>query len=133
MGQLVKLFEPAEAATPPIALPAAGPSGREITYGFFTVARFLGVERRSENWKRSYVQALIDQEGFPPPLPMLHAGALSREIYPRKSQWPAVAVAAWFRRQSPAQAVAQIEDAEALEAAAAAGSRLDAAAEGLFS
>jgi len=129
-----------EASADPLACIDARPSVRafpnparpEITYGLFTIARFLGVDRRGEAWKRDYVQALIDQEGFPAPLPLLVRGELSKDIHPRRSQWPALAVRAWFLAQSPCHAVARVEDAAMLDAAADAANRLDQAAEELF-
>jgi hypothetical protein len=130
-------FSPPTAQIPPPALPspalaAMEPTRPEVTYGLFTIARFLGVDRRGESWKKTYVQALIDQEGFPPPIPLLVGTRLSGQIHARRSQWSALAVAAWFRARVPAQAIARIEDAAALEEATRAADRLDGRAEELF-
>lgn len=122
---------PAIPAPSPLSLiPDTGLAGP--TLRLHAVARMLGVEARSERFKAAYVARLIAEEGFPAPLPMLVRGTLSRDIHPRKSCWPALAVRAWFLAQSPAHAVATVADAEALEAAAASAARLDAAAADLF-
>lgn len=102
------------------------------TLGLHAIARLLGVWKRSENWKKRYIEALIETEGFPDPLPMLHGERLSTEIHPRKSQWLTISVRGWFLSKTPAQAIALVGDAEEVEAACAAANRLDGAADNLF-
>lgn len=93
-----------------------------------SIARLLGVPARSERWKARYIKQLIDDENFPAPLPMLVDDGLTREISPRRSRWLAEPVCAWFAGHMPPHAVANAEDAAALEAAA----RLDRSARDLF-
>jgi hypothetical protein len=100
----------------------------EPTWPMHTIARKLGVNRRSPRWQRDYIAALIANEGFPAPLPTMINKAISRDISPAHSRWIPAAVAAWLGGTLPPGTLAALESAEAREAA----DRLDARAADLF-
>lgn len=113
--------------TPPHAPPAAAQGRADPTCGLFDIIARLGVQRhggrpRSVSWAARYVQALIDDEGFPKPLPLFDRGKLARDIRPR-SRWQRAAVDAWFDEASGPAAAAAIDAAAARDAAAAMDAR----------
>lgn len=82
------------------------------------ICRQLG-EAGSDAAKITYVRGLIDDHGFPRPLPHLaHGGKISLDIHPIRSQWIRVAVEAWLADFLPPTATAAL-DAAAQRAAAA--------------
>lgn len=107
---------------------APEPRRAEVTWPMYRVAAELGVGKRNARYQRDYLAALIENEGFPQPLPVLVKGALTREISPARSRWIAAAVQAWLDGTLPPGITAAIESIEAHDAA----DRLDAAADNLF-
>jgi hypothetical protein len=106
------------------ALPPSAAQGRQDpTCGLFDILARLGqaqagTRRRSPAWAARYIQALIDREGFPAPLPILHGDKLCREIRTR-SRWQLAAVDAWFDDQAGPAASNHVDAAAARQAAQA--------------
>jgi hypothetical protein len=107
----------------PIAARASGP----LTYPLFSVAGMLGQRQRSPAWICRYLDQLIEHEGFPPPLPLLTRGGLTRSAH-RRSEWLRDAVDAWLGGQAPPPLAPAIDEA----ARSAAGARMDARARRLY-
>lgn len=112
---------------PPHAPPAAAQGRQDPTCSLFDILARLGAQqhggrRRSFAWGARYVQALIDAEGFPQPLPAFRSSKLTREIG-RASRWQLAAVDAWFDEASGPAAAAAIDAAAARDAAAAMDAR----------
>lgn len=109
------------------ARPAAAQGRADPTCGVFDILSRLGQARhggrqRSFPWAARYVQALIDGDGFPPPLPLLHGSVLTRDIRPR-SRWQLAAVDAWFDDAAGPAASNHADAAAARHAADAMDSR----------
>lgn len=91
-----------------------------------SIGRRLGVRDMSARRLCGYVTQLIDQRGFPKPLPAYRGKKLHDEVIIH-SRWVKPAVDAWFDTFLPPEALAAL-DAQARQAAAA---EMDAAAAGL--
>lgn len=110
-----------------VAPPAAAQGRADPTCGLFDILARLGQARhggrqRSFAWGARYVQALINGDGFPPPLPLLHGSTLAREIRPR-SRWQLAAVDAWFDEAAGPAATSAADAAAARHAADAMDAR----------
>lgn len=82
------------------------------------ICRQLG-EAGSDAAKITYVRGLIDEHGFPRPLPHLaHGGKVSLDIHAIRSQWIRAGVEAWIADFLPPAGAAAL-DAAAQRAAAA--------------
>lgn len=89
------------------------------TCSFYYVKSLLGVHRFSDDRTASYLQTLVDEHNFPPPLPTpLVKGRITLKAHPR-SRWVRPAVDAWFEGYMPPAAAAAM-DAKAMAEAAAA-------------
>ncbi|RIV87478.1 hypothetical protein [Aurantiacibacter zhengii] len=98
------------------------------TIGFHKLRVRFGRADYSDDRFCAYLQLLIDDQGFPPPLPRhvqprrkdrstpLPRARLCCEPHP-KSQWPAHAVDAWFEDFLPPANAAQVEASAMREAA----------------
>lgn len=94
------------------------------TYDVAAIARRLGVDRRSRPWQVRYVAKLIEERGFPKPLPTMLGDAVTEDIKPTWSRWIREAVDAWFDGQLPPSAVAALTAAETAEVDAKIAGRL---------
>jgi len=103
------------------------PDAAAPTIDLFGLSQLLGIQLRGQGWRVRYVQALIDQQNFPKPLPQLRGEELSDKISPRYSRWLRGPVEAWLYGTVPPNLAGVIEDQAAKEAA----NRLDQAAEAL--
>ena len=96
------------------------------TYNLWQTAALVGCRRFGKERLLSYLTALIDQHGFPRPLPAPVKKRAVAAVHPA-SQWRRVAVDHWLDGFLPPDCTAAL-DAQALEAAASA---MDQAAAGL--
>lgn len=123
---------PLPPAPPPIAqIPAAPPPAFErpvLTYSMFEVARHLGVNSRSANWVKHYLEQMQAEVGFPPPLPTISKKKLTHEIVPGKSRWVASLVHAWLGKLASSDLATAIDEEQLRQASF----RLDQSAENLF-
>lgn len=108
--------------------PSAAQGRADPTCGLFDILARLGQSRRgarprSFSWAARYVQALIEGEGFPAPLPLFHRNAVSRDIRPG-SRWQLAAVDAWFDAALDPAASAHVDAAAARRAAEAMDARV---------
>ena len=105
------------------------PDDADPTVGMSWLKRQLGrTDYRATRFVR-YVELLIDQQGFPPPLPTLRTsrgGQLIDGVVP-ESKWRRAAVLAWLEDFLPPANAGQLAAAEARTAA----TDMDAAAAGL--
>lgn len=123
-----RAFAPAPVAAPDAPRRAAGPGNpRNSTCGLWEVAGRLGIAHRSAGFICRTVAALIAGEAFPAPYPVCRAGVLHRGVH-GDSQWPRVAVEAWFDDRLPRDARGRLDQAERAEV----DSRLSANAARLF-
>jgi len=107
------------------ALPPAPIDAPTCTLSY--IKRQLGRGDFGDRRMCTYVRALIQQEGFPPPLPcMLRGGTLTREVTP-KSRWIRSAVDAWIEDFLPPANAAAVDRL----AQAAAASEMDSMAANL--
>lgn len=82
------------------------------------ICKHLGHES-SEAGQIVYVRGLIDDHGFPRPLPHLaHGGKVSLDIHATRSQWIRTAVGAWLADFLPPAGAAALDAAAQREAAA---------------
>lgn len=86
------------------------------SYSLLEVVKRLGQDRRGDRYRRSYVQKLVDEADFPPPFPVLVAGALVGTVR-SNSRWDAAAVDRWFEDRLPPDTAATIDRAAMREAA----------------
>jgi len=102
----------------------APPSDDAPTCTLSYIKRQLGRGDFGDRRMCTYVRALMQHEGFPPPLPCLVKRELTREVTP-KSRWIRSAVDAWIEDfLPPANAaavdrIAQLQAADDMDAAAA--------------
>lgn len=104
--------------------PANDTEARTCTIWY--VKRELGRSDFGDSRLCAYLQALIDQRGFPKPLPTFHRGQLTDEVR-ISSKWIRADVERWLHDFLPPATTAALDRA-ALEAAAA---DMDSAAAGL--
>jgi hypothetical protein len=98
----------------------------QATCNFRWVGKVLG-HRGSDEILVDYIDLLIDQAGFPRPLPhRKHGGGLETGVAPR-SEWIRAGVIDWLGNYLPPSAAAALDDA----AEAAAAEAMDAAASDL--
>ena len=96
----------------------------EPTVGIWFIRRMTGHARKGEASLVRYVTGLIDNHGFPPPLPLFRNGGEIETGVASDSKWLRAAVMEWFEGFLPPTLCDALSD-EAEEQAAAA---LDAAA-----
>lgn len=96
-------------------------SDDEPTCNLFYIRRQLGRQNYGERRMVSYVALLIEQHGFPPPLPTLVRHKLVRGVTV-DSRWHRAAVDAWLGDFLPPANFAQVDRA----AMAAAAEEMDA-------
>lgn len=97
------------------------------TVDLFHVAGRLGQAHIPLKRLVRLIDAMVEQEGFPRPLPHLSAGKLTRRPT-REAVWPQPAVDHWFEQDLPADIRGAVATAERV----AIDSRLSAAAASLF-
>lgn len=107
-------------------------TGRDIeaapTCNAHWICAQLGYTKKTDACRERYINRLIDDHGFPKPLPHeAHGGGISSEVNAKRSQWVRVAVERWLGDYLPPDSAAALEDDEA----AAAAADMDAAAENL--
>lgn len=98
--------------------PRSGASRDELTYTLWQTAALVGCKRFGKERLVSYLSALIDQHGFPKPLPAPVKKRAVAEVHPA-SRWRRVAVDHWLDGFLPPDCTAALDDA-ALQAAAGA-------------
>lgn len=98
-----------------------------ITYNLSTISARLGTSFASEKWQVGLLTKLIENRGFPKPLPTMRGADIIDHILPRRSRWRRDLVDAWFDGQAEPDAL----DAVALQEQRAAAARMDAAAAAL--
>lgn len=103
------------------------PHGSEPTCDCRWIGRMLAHDG-SDALLVAYIEELIAEAGFPPPLPhRKHGGGLSTGVHVDRSHWIRAGVVEWFGKFLPPAAAAALDEA-AMDAAA---EEMDAAAENL--
>jgi len=89
--------------------------------GLFYIAGRLGHRGRTERWLASYLEQLIANDGFPPPLPLYRGvGKLARKVdtITGSTRWTRAGVDAWFDGFLPPALAVAADERAALEHAA---------------
>ena len=73
----------------------------QFTYALGALRARLGVEARHKDaWAIRYIQALVDEHGFPAPIPAMIGERLTNKVVAR-SKWRIEPVDQWFEDQMP--------------------------------
>lgn len=75
------------------------------------IARALGVPKYGDRRLATYLQRLVDSQGFPEPLPSLRGQELTEDAT-ADSRWIRAAVEAWFQDRLPPAVIAAMGTAD---------------------